>query len=70
MPNNSGLLQILNGDRVTSYNEFVDQFSKKNSFRQIYEFIKGHPELFYKEDIPKSVCLCEYERMQCISHKL
>ena len=57
--NLSDLLQILNSNKVTSSNGFADQFSKENSFRQMYEFIKRHSTFDYNKGILQSGCLCE-----------
>ena len=53
------LLQILNSNKVTSSNGFVDQFSKENSFRQMYEFTKRHSKFDYNKVILQSGCFCE-----------
>ena len=44
---------------VISSNGFVDEFSKKRLLRQMYEFIKEHPEFVNNKDITQSSCLCE-----------
>ena len=51
--NFNDLLQILNDNKIISSNGFVDKFLKKNSFRQMHEFIKGHPKFVYNKDIPQ-----------------
>jgi len=38
---------------------FFSRFSRKISFRQLYGFVKDHPELVFNRDIPHSSCLCE-----------
>ena len=60
--NFNDLLQILNDNKIISSNGFVDKFLKKNSFRQMHEFIKGHPKFVYNKDIPQSGCLCAIMR--------
>lgn len=54
------LLDILNGCAMTESGEsFQARFSKKISFRQMYEFVKSHREFVFNKDIPQSSCLCE-----------
>lgn len=53
------LFQITNGNKLVDNHGFEEQFSKPITFRQLYEFIKEHPEFVYNKDIPQSGCLCE-----------
>ena len=41
------------------YSSFPETFQRDLSFRQLYEFLKGHKELAWNDQIPQSYCLCE-----------
>lgn len=53
------LLHILNGNATIDSERFLSKFSKDITFRQMYDFIKIHPEFVCNKDIPQSSCLCE-----------
>ena len=48
--NLNDLLQIANGNKLIDNSGFEEQFSKPITFRQLYEFIKEHPEFVYNKD--------------------
>ena len=57
-----GLLGIINASKVITneqYASFPETFQRDLSFRQLYDFLKGHKELAWKDQIPQSSCLCE-----------
>ena len=56
------LLGIINASKVINneqYASFPETFQRDLSFRQLYEFLKGHKELAWNDQIPQSSCLCE-----------
>ena len=56
------LLGIINASKVITnekYASFPETFQRDLSFRQLYEFLKGHKEPAWNDEIPQSSCLCE-----------
>ena len=56
------LLGILNGCEVTGIqteDSFMNEFERKLSFRQFYEFIKANKQHIYNKNILHATCLCE-----------
>ena len=56
------LLGIFNAAKVINneqYASFPETFQPDLRFRQLYEFLKGHKELAWHDQIPQSSCLCE-----------
>ena len=56
------LLGIINVSKVITneqYASFPEMFQRDLSFRQLYEFLKGHKELAWNDQTPQSSCLCE-----------
>ena len=48
--------KVINNEQDAS---FLETFQPDLSFRQLYEFLKGHKELAWNDQIPQSSCLCE-----------
>ena len=56
------LLGIIKASKVITNKQnasFPETFQHDLSFRQLYEFLKGHKELAWNDQIPQSSCLCE-----------
>ena len=56
------LLGIINASKVITneqYASFPETFQRDLSFRQLYEFLKGHKELVWNDQLPQSSCLCK-----------
>lgn len=54
------LLEIINGSTSNeNFLSFPETFEHKLSFRQLYDFLKVHKEIFWNGKIPHSSCLCE-----------
>ena len=67
------LLDIANGCSVSSNenNNFVTAFDRKQSFHQLYEFIKSNKEYIYNKNIPHGTYLCEIcKNAVCFMKKL
>ena len=56
------LIALINASRAITnkqYASFPETFQQDLSFRQPYEFLKGHKELAWNDQIPQSFCICE-----------
>ena len=56
------LLGTINASKVIAneqYASFPGTFQRDLSFRQLYEFLKGHKELAWNDQIPRSSCSCK-----------
>ena len=56
------MIRIINASKVITneqYASFPETFQRVLSFRQLYEFLKGHKELAWNDQIPQSSCLYE-----------
>ena len=54
-----GLINALRAITNKQYGSFPETFQQDLSFRQLYEFLKGHKDLARNDQIPQSFCICE-----------
>ena len=55
------ILDIINGNTLINEGDanFIERFSRKIKFHELYRFLKSHKEYVYNKAIPQSSCLCE-----------
>ena len=64
------IVDVLNGLPSTgTVWSFFSKWSKKISFRQLYDFVKNHPEFVFNRDIPTHHVYTKFARMLYIFRK-